>query len=650
MTMNSCLGMLYKGKSSDNLRLSRFFEGWSGNEIIQVDERSKPLSNRGPATAWYDGKLYMIFKSCDSDHLLWAAYRYWNWQGNEVIRVAGESSLPLTSESPSATVYGDKLYVFFKARGDSNNIHWVTYDRRTKTWSGNQKIVVPGNGEPLTSHTPAAVAYGDKLYVIYKAQGDSKDIYWARFVPGDGGGHWEGNQKITIPGKGYDPGTSAAPAVAVFKNRLYVCFKASNSGKLCYMWFDGRSWAGDIVIRAGGKEAKSQSAPSAAEYKGRLYLAYRGEDYNHLLTASFDGNSWSGNQAIEDQYQGFNPESNYPPSLVAYEELSLSEWTTEVPDTVSLGALTIPGTHDTCSYNFLNHSGLNINDIVADSVITQHLNLQQQLAWGIRFFDMRCRHIDNAFTMHHDKYYLHMDFDKALEPFREFLSKPRKETIVMCIQKEHTEEGCTRPYWQTFKERYVDRYPQIDWWLEDRLPTMGEVRGKIVVVRRFAVPEGMQLGIDASYWPDNSVFDSPAGNRVKLHVQDNYNMATIFNMGDKWDRISEALKKARESTESNRLFINFTSAATGGFPRTFAYGKAAPSEGMNARLHNYLSLPENRYQRYGIIPMDFPECLNNGSNWGWWLTQKLIATNFPEPSSGGAFAAQVSDTLLVPAD
>jgi 1-phosphatidylinositol phosphodiesterase len=658
--MNNCLGMLYKGKSSDNLRLARLSGRWTGNEVIKMDGGSEPLSNRAPATAWYDGKLYMIFKACDTGYLLWASYRYGSWNGNEVIRIAGETSVPLTSESPSATVYRDRLYVFFKAHGDSGNIHWVTYDRRTKTWSGNQKIVVPGHGEPQTSHTPAAVVYNDRLYVIFKARGDSKDIYWTRLVEGDRGDQWEGNQRITIPGSGHYPGTSDGPAAAAFNNRLYVCFKSSNSGRLCYMWFDGTSWAGDIVIRTDGKEAKSQSAPSIAvrggELYGELYMVYRGESYNHLLTAYFDGKNWSGNQAIEDQIPGFNPESNYPPSLVEYEELDLAEWMTDLPPETSLGALTIPGTHDTCSYNFLNHSGLNINDMVAGNVMTQYMSLEKQLGWGIRFFDMRCRHIANAFAMHHDTYYLHMDFDQALEPCWSFLKRHPKETIVMCIKNEHEEENCTRPYWQTFKERYVDHQPDIDWWLEDRLPTMEEAQGKIVLVRRFDVPkaangaDAFELGIDASNWPDDTVFDSPAGSKVNLHVQDNYKMATVFNIGDKWDRVSSTLEAARESTEPNRLFINFTSAAGGAFPLSFAYGAGSLKEGINRRLYNYLSRAENRYQRYGIIPMDFPECLDKGDVRGWWLIEKLVATNFPEVASIQASTADASKGGLVPAD
>jgi len=71
-------------------------------------------------------------------------------------------------------------------------------------------------------------------------------------------------------------------------------------------------------------------------------------------------------------------------------------------DITPLINVTISGTHDSGTYN----GATGFNAFVNGYVKTQDHSITRQLDDGIRYLDIRCRHIGNAFAIHHDKYYV----------------------------------------------------------------------------------------------------------------------------------------------------------------------------------------------------------------------------------------------------
>jgi len=119
--------------------------------------------------------------------------------------------------------------------------------------------------------------------------------------------------------------------------------------------------------------------------------------------------------------------------------------------------------------------------------------------------------------------------------------------------------------------------------------TLGDVRGKIVLLRRF---EGSQnVGFDLSYWPENQCFRSAAP--PFYNIEDRYQ-----NPGDeeKFDYVVEHIEKASNG-DPNELYITFSSAA-GLTARRY-------SKKINPRLNDYLA--ESPPGRTGIIVMDYFE-------------------------------------------
>lgn len=264
-------------------------------------------------------------------------------------------------------------------------------------------------------------------------------------------------------------------------------------------------------------------------------------------------------------------------------------WMTTIPDTMLLSHLTLPGTHETCSREY----GGNMT-------ICQTRSLREQLDAGVRFLDIRCRHYQNSFPIHHGRVFLHLQFAPDVRDVcLDFLAAHPSECLVMSIKEEYDPEGNTQTFEQTFLS-YLDGN-RDRWHLADTVPALGDVRGKIVLFRRFEA-KTTPLGIQALPWHDDATFDIE--NTAHLRVQDQYKVPTLCNIADKWEHARVLFEEARLTT-NDRWFVNFTSGTSlGAYPNAIAYGSPG-FEGMNDRLKGYVTrFPEGRL---GSVLMDFVE-------------------------------------------
>lgn len=108
---------------------------------------------------------------------------------------------------------------------------------------------------------------------------------------------------------------------------------------------------------------------------------------------------------------------------------SISCWMSYINDDVLLKNLVIPGSHDTGTYD-LNYVSQ-----------TQYKNMEEQLACGTRYFDLRYDIVDGELVMYHGFHgflyeYKVMYDDNALTVFsqiKEFLQKNPSETLILDI-------------------------------------------------------------------------------------------------------------------------------------------------------------------------------------------------------------------------
>jgi len=271
-----------------------------------------------------------------------------------------------------------------------------------------------------------------------------------------------------------------------------------------------------------------------------------------------------------------------------------TNWMSKVPDAQSLSRMTIPGTHETMA----------LYENLPGTAKCQTNTLSEQLNYGIRCLDIRGRHLNNALPIHHGVVYQRANFSDVLDTATSFLSNNPTETIVMLLKEEYTASGNTRSYEDTVKS-YLTKYPAKyfykGWKPCTKIPTLGEARGKIVLVRRFPG----KIGISATPWPDNANGVVNAGSlfRIQDLYKLNYNVLNpdnSENFDKKWSATYEGLLQASENTEGKYFHLTYSSGAIYylGVPSIpeFAYD-------MNPRVNGFF----NRYSYgcFGAVMMDF---------------------------------------------
>ncbi|CAH0223242.1 phosphatidylinositol-specific phospholipase C [Chryseobacterium sp. WG14] len=278
--------------------------------------------------------------------------------------------------------------------------------------------------------------------------------------------------------------------------------------------------------------------------------------------------------------------------------IAMNSWMSGLQDNISISRISIPGTHDSgATREIPSNSG---------TAKTQNLSIGEQLNTGVRFLDIRCRHIDNSFAIHHGPIYQNLNFDDVLTACYSFLESHPSETIIMSVKEEYDASNTTRSFESTF-DSYIQKNPS-KWDLGTNIPNLGQVRGKIKLLRRFSA--GTAKGINATSWADNTTFEIN-NNGAPMKVQDYYK---VTNNDDKWAGISSLLNEAKNDG-SNKLFVNFTS---GYKPGIFGIPSIPTvSNSINPKLKTFFQT--NTQGTYGVMPIDFVNAE---------LSELIVKTNF----------------------
>ena len=178
-------------------------------------------------------------------------------------------------------------------------------------------------------------------------------------------------------------------------------------------------------------------------------------------------------------------------------------WMRYVDDNKFLDELSIPGTHDsgTCSVD-------NDTEPQSSQVKCQQDYIPTQLLEGIRYFDIRLGKGDDPGIDHgdfylfkKDGYYLHLS--DVIGYFKTFLSENPREALIMLASRgndEATDDSVTTAFAKVMADN-----PDL-FYTSSHVPTLGEVRGKIVLLRRFRLVgdsvDGHTWGLDLTEWDD----------------------------------------------------------------------------------------------------------------------------------------------------
>lgn len=246
-------------------------------------------------------------------------------------------------------------------------------------------------------------------------------------------------------------------------------------------------------------------------------------------------------------------------------------WMKYVDDNKFLDELSIPGTHDssTCSVDNDTEPQTSLAKCQQDYIPTQLLE-------GIRYFDIRLGKnnengdpgIDHGicYLLKKDGGFIHLS--DVIGYFKTFLNENPSEALIMLVSRgndEATDDSVTTAF-----ANVMDNNSDL-FYTSSHVPTLNEVRGKIVLLRRFKLAgdsvDGHTWGLDLTEWDDKIKAHSgksmclvkyeqgfeAAGNTgdkepysTTVYAQDHYNCTG----SSKIDWVDMALKAAAEFKRS----------------------------------------------------------------------------------------------------
>ncbi|KAF6743502.1 PLC-like phosphodiesterase [Ephemerocybe angulata] len=433
-------------------------------------------------------------------------------------------------------------------------------------------------------------------------------------------------------------------------------------------------------------------------------------------------------------------------ALVVVPRRDMASFLSELPDSLSLASLVLPGTHDTMAFygwpisqcqsrssplstQFL--QGIRVIDVrlAVIPVIPVRPPKASNAAPGIPFPPGKMAEAQNAsaetslptpqykLVAYHGIYPQRTPFSTILSSIHTFLTSPAgcKETIVMSIKQEDFSVTPGTLFSRLVREE-IQRSPggfkDTDdkgnrelgiWFLENRVPTLGEARGKCVLLSRFGI-EGAEweggwegMGIHPLHWPNSEKRGFVwylKGTAIRTH--DWYAIPSFLSIPEKTALSTLVLQPSvpfpltfplvpspeggeeKEGTSGNDPMLNITYLSAAMFPLalppTVAKGAGWPGfklgfEGVNARVGRWLleelapdlktfstiksasapKAPENGYGAVKQAPVDDARQKKRREGLRW-LRPKATRKNCDTPLLEGALSpAALDETVLAAA-
>ncbi|KAI5119572.1 hypothetical protein M0805_006457 [Coniferiporia weirii] len=274
----------------------------------------------------------------------------------------------------------------------------------------------------------------------------------------------------------------------------------------------------------------------------------------------------------------------------------LSCFLKDVEDTRALSDVCLPSTHDT----------LSLHGWPISQCQSQATPFSVQLQSGIRAFDIRMAVVNGRLIAHHGIFPERTPFQDVLTVVHAFLTDPHtsSETIIVSIKQE---DFATTPATEfstlVHDELFSGPGGSGMWFLENRIPQLGEVRGKVIMLSRFGGDgagweNGLEgMGIHPTTWPDSQQqgFEWTLKDTL-VRTSDWYNIPSLMSIPEKFSLATAVLLPPSPGGYTQPT-LNIAFFSAGSFPLalppTVAKGFGWPAwklgvEGMNARLGKWL--------------------------------------------------------------
>ena len=311
------------------------------------------------------------------------------------------------------------------------------------------------------------------------------------------------------------------------------------------------------------------------------------------------------------EYQGKNVQGN--------------NWMGCLPDNLLITDVSIPGVHDAATAH--THA---FNAFAQ----CQQLSIMDQMTSGVRYFDLRARlSYGDRLKMYHGVDACEykgdtLELSLVMTWIYNFLQTNPGETVIIQPKNEAGEEigkDSDKALYEYFRDE-AEKYPER-WYIGDHVPTLGEVRGKILIMSRIKkvtdddfnkkssgrYAAGVQWAMDAKRWVDwsndysSTLALTSETEKYQIWTQDKYDTYG----DDKWKIIVNSVfntaagpmakQAAAKTAGKNAWVVSYTSCV-----RTYPQNAARD---LNPRLKNKLMTDPNVLagQFLGVVCSDFTD-------------------------------------------
>lgn len=223
-----------------------------------------------------------------------------------------------------------------------------------------------------------------------------------------------------------------------------------------------------------------------------------------------------------------------------------ADWMQDLDDALPLSEITLPGTHDSATQ----YVGLTFFSRCQDGAI------RDQLDRGYRYLDIRLGMDEEGMKLMHGfvncktgpmLWSPALGLETVLDQCYTFLEEHPTETVLFAVKQEHG--SLTAEAFAQALEAVIAQQPDL-WFTENRIPTLGEARGKLVLLRRYVdrtLPEDAEGHGLSLNWPNQSGHgnvskhtEATVNGTYTLWVQDRYE----YGAEDKWNAFTAGLATA----------------------------------------------------------------------------------------------------------
>ena len=278
-----------------------------------------------------------------------------------------------------------------------------------------------------------------------------------------------------------------------------------------------------------------------------------------------------GGTVIEAPYAKY---SAYSSRLGSRYTVTRKTWSESFPDTMLVNQISIPGTHDSCTYQLRDYGGVD----VVEEAQTQTKSLEEQLSLGVRCFDLRPFH-ESGYSdpvIHHGPISCKQTFHSAIDKLCNHLKSHPRDFLIAMVNHEGFDTVNIPGIVET---EYCENHSKTsgDNQIQDELQswknagyavdfkpgmTVKDMRGKILFLSRDFVDGRNPVGAYLRNWGGNTYTASIQSSRgqVNLMVQDKYKAAECNKLNEVRTKLNDFAAYVRNDHSYTGWCINHTSA------------------------------------------------------------------------------------------